>query len=275
MLTRTIAFAAGAKLCLGTIIVLIPTKEGIIIASDSRSTASNKLFCNSRTKIIALPIMHREPTAFGTSGLTEIVVPGTDLSAYKGICDALQQSPKALDVQKETETYLLAHSLDSLGDVKHLAAALVETVNRFRRAYPKETQGVEPGKNLFDVRLAMYKRDRHKFVMADCAVAMSADGRPMPKTTTWDEYDENSAPLLSLEGDAAFLSKFVLNDGSKLSRRWKAMPSNPLSASQGATEARIAIEAAYAAVRAHSTDWGIGGPIQVYLVSSTGARPMQ
>jgi hypothetical protein len=275
MLIRTIALAAGAKLCLGTIIVLIPTKEGVIIASDSRSTASNKQVCDSRKKIIALPIVYREPTALGASGLTEITTPGTDLSAYKSICDAIQQSPKALDVQKETEAYLLRHSIDSLDDVKSLAAALVESVHSFRDKYPNETQGFEPGNNLFDVRLAMYKPERHKFVMANCAVAISADGRPMPKTTTWEEYDENSAPLLSIEGDADFLSKFVLNDGSELSRRWKAMSSTPLSASQGATEARIAIEAAYAAVRAHSTDWGIGGPIQVYLVSPTGARPMQ
>jgi hypothetical protein len=139
-------------------------------------------------------VVYREPTAFGASGLTQIIVPGTDLSAYSGICGVIQQAPKALDIQQETEGYLRANGLDSLDEVRLLAAFLVEVVGRFRRTYPDETQGFEPGKNLFDVRVAMYKPKRRVFAMADGALAISPDGRVTPKTTTWDEYDERSAP---------------------------------------------------------------------------------
>ena len=78
-----------AKTCLGTIIVLIPTRDGIIIASDSRATASDQQICDLRKKIIALPEALRQPTAFAASGLTEIAEPGTALTAYKNICDAI------------------------------------------------------------------------------------------------------------------------------------------------------------------------------------------
>jgi len=135
----------------GTLVVIVPSADGLIVAADSRTSLPG-IFCDSQYKITELRKPIRTVVAV-TGEVAFIAPPGPEVN---DMCGYLKSAPRMIDFSSVVKLYLERKNVDpfklSLDD---LGSVCVGETERFLRVYPDAFERFV-GHEIFSVVVASY-----------------------------------------------------------------------------------------------------------------------
>lgn len=265
-----------------TLAVVIPTRDGIVVAADSRLTFMGSS-CDGAFKIL----IPARPTR------TAVIVTGDAIflqptnSQGENPCERLKSSPRFLDIGSVVTDFLERGSSDpaaiSLAD---LAAACVQATERFQQSYPTALHAYN-GKEIFSVVIASYNPVSLTSTIRNFVVRMDVEpGKSgKPQTTKLRAARFTSTTLHSRDrggvfiyGETAWVSSHVYIG---YGRQFIAAPTLDFIRSlapifevpldRGVAAAADLLQASIRTAQSVPPPHGIGGPIRIMLL---GSNPM-
>jgi hypothetical protein len=254
----------------GTLVVLVPSADGLVVAADSRTTVFGAT-CDSQYKITELTSPKR--TVFVVTGDMAFIKPPN--AGVHDVCGYLQSASRLLDIPAVVKHYLERKSSDpfklSLDD---LGADCVQAVQRFRESSPLV---IEPyiGREIFSVVIASYDpRSKTSLVMnfvvrIDAKTHRVEAGRftriaipPQNRRGVWS-YGETDYLNQNVFGGVG--RKYLT--GSTLDFILADQTVAKVRLAQAVSTAANVIEAAGLTTQLVPSPSGIGGPIDIVLLS--------
>ena len=272
--SRGIALAIAALLfsasAHATLVAVVPARDGLAIAADSRYTFMGAP-CDGAFKIIeAERPLH---TVAFVTGDSIFVAPAP---AGENPCRYLATAPRLLDMGAVVKAYLnRASDNPARLSMPGLAAECVRAVDAFRHRYPKALQGYS-GKDLFSVVVASYDPSRHvstlwNFVVRIDALNRSIEAARLNQTTITPPTPRG----VWIYGETGYVNREVYAGPAR--RFLNPATQDFLHASQSVGEVGLdaavaaAADVVQAASRAAAIDPpanGIGGTVRVVVLSS-------
>lgn len=260
-------FSAAAR---ATLVAVVPARDGLAIAADSRYTFMGAP-CDGAFKIIE-PARPLRTVAFVTGDSIFVAPP----PAGENPCRYLATAPRLLDMGAVVKAYLDRGSNNPAGiSMPGLAAECVRAVDAFRHRYPKALQSYA-GMDLFSVVVASYDPSRHvstlwNFVVRIDALSRSIEAARLDRTTIAPPTPRG----VWIYGETGYVNREVYAGPAR--RFLQPATQNFLRASQSVgevardTAVAAATDVVQAASRAAAIDppaSGIGGPVRVVVLSS-------
>jgi hypothetical protein len=188
-----------------TLAVIIPTRDGIVVAADSRMTFMGS-HCDGAFKIL-IPARPTR-TAVIVTGDTIFVQPHDSKDANP--CDSLVSAPRFLDIGSVVTDYLERGSPDpatiSLAD---LAAACVHATERFQQSYPAALRAYS-GKDIFSVVIANYDPVTLSSTIRNFVVRVDAQTHKLRAARfTNTRYNARDRGGVFIYGETAWVSSYV------------------------------------------------------------------
>jgi hypothetical protein len=219
--SSTSAPYSGAESTSGTLIVFVPTKDGLVVAADSRSNVSlnssaQTIHCDDTFKIAILKHHERSVVAIG----------GTDKSFYfpsrratlDNSCAYLKSVLPVLD-----STGLVSAYLDrKVGEIDKnmlvgLRAYYLERVRAVQRRYPALLSSAGGESGLATVAVGQYLANRHVSIFASFRVCIPPNEPAVVCEEKWHEYTDKDECRVEVVGEAQFVEQSVLSDaGARL-----------------------------------------------------------
>ncbi len=253
----------------GTLVVVVPSADGLVVASDSRTSAFG-VSCNGESKITELAKPRR--TVVAITGDIAFVPPPD--AGVQDACAYLQLAPRTLDIPATVQHYLERKGGDPFKlSIEDLGAECVQAVKRFKDSSPR---ALEPyiGRDIFSVVVASYNSHSKTSLIMNFAVGIDA-------TTHRVEADSFTRIVISPQsrrgvwsyGETDYLNKSVfggvgrkfLSDATKdliLGNRTVAS----VHLNQAVSAAANVIEAATQTTWLVPSSSGIGGSIHIVLL---------
>lgn len=270
------AFIAALLLCAtahATLVALVPSKDGLVVAADSRITFLG-VECDGAFKIIE-PARPMRTVAIVT-GDTIFVDPPPAGAVH--LCRYLESAPRRLNIDTLVRAYL-ERSPDEPAqlDFSGLSAACVRQVERFRRAYPQALRRFT-GKDIFSVVVASYDPASQTSFLRNFVVRIDAPTRRVRAARfTRTAVSPHSSSGVWIYGETSYVDRYVYAGFGRqfLSPATLAFlrtptPVGETALDQAAAVAANIVQAAGLASQTISAPSGIGGRIQVVLL---GANP--
>jgi hypothetical protein len=197
----------------GTLVVIIPSRDGIVVAADSRLalSGSSTSYCDTGSKIIipATP-PHVIAAVTGTFDFLDITVPTND----PNICKYLRVAPHLLDIRAIVRTYLETKDVDVTQlDVKDLAERCVTATKTFQLSAPMVLNRFA-GQDLFSVVVAGFDVESRAAMIRNFVVRITSESEPVaspgfePPVITLDSNSDYIA-----YGETDYLRQHVLPAG--------------------------------------------------------------
>jgi hypothetical protein len=257
----------------GTLVVMVPTAAGLVIAADSRLTlVGTNLFCDGTFKITELDNVDR----------TALVVTGTstvrDTRSLEGVllsdfCSLLYKIPLKFDANSLLKAIIDAKP-ELVDDSFDLPRACVDAVNEFVRGEPHAFDALL-GRNIFQVALASYDDADKISLVRSFKIDLSKEGTVNSSQVKVERHRSTDKLSLLLFGEADYLTSQVFSGpglqflGERYGR-FKNMGNDAqireIDAMLGADFATDLIEAAEKTSRIVPATTGIGGPVDVLLL---------
>jgi hypothetical protein len=262
----------------GTLIVMVPTADGLIIAADSRGTIFGKNgyqhFCDDEFKIVSIERLER--AAFVITGFESIMDVSKAIYVDE-ICGKRTRKFHAATVVKEA----LESTQRPLSEVlKTLPDICARAVQKFA----KTNDGFNSlrGKQLFQVGVATFEPEGNNSIIHKFSINLGDKGEVSASALTTEKYDLDHDVSLTLFGEADYLQQAVFaGPGLQfLTERYSRFRDRPkkiseISAAIGADFAIDLIEAASKTTAVFQPcPTGIGGAVDVLLVGKE-ARPQK
>lgn len=275
-LVYILVFLAGYALpAAGTLIVAIPTKDGLVVAADSRATAEGEYF-DGREKLNL--VESTPPVLFTITGSADFIdspPPGVTLREWITKAPGFRGSSVVRAYLQQNPVRRL--TLDRIAQVAAALAASLQ--DYFHQASIVGFRGREL------CRLAMFQADEGIPRYASLAVAVTEDGRVEARgPIILKAYEPASAMGGELIGEGDYAKAHVLRGEGRrfLPERAVAILNAKLrvrdvSAADGAFLARSIIEATEATTTMIPvpSGYGIGGPVHIYLVAPQSIKRLE
>jgi hypothetical protein len=259
---------AGAGPFGGTLILATPTRNGLIVAADSRGKIGAGGFCDSHHKIVEPSRPDRTVVAVAGGGM-QIVAPSSDASDP---CAYLRQAPRYFDILALARNYLEASGASvATMETDELAALCVETIATFQKTRGDDIRGFW-GKRMLAVILASYAPAERKSIVKVFGVYLRANGEPFASDKETHVLGPVSRSTMLVFGEPQFLQKQVVHGPGKrfLSggfKEWeKKKRTADIDRSLALTAAVDLIEAASKTVDLVRYETAIGGPVDAVLL---------
>jgi hypothetical protein len=260
----------------GSLVLVAPTKDGLIVAADSRVQIGAGDFCDSHHKIVEPSRPDRTVLAVVGGGM-QIAAPPADVPDP---CAYIRQAPRYVDIWALARNYLESSGAKiATMETDQLAALCVETIATFQKTRAEDIRGFW-GKRLFAVILASYEPAERKSIVKVFGVRLRANGEPFASDKETLAVGPASRPTMSAFGEPQFLQKQVVNGPGKqfLSGGFKEWQEKTRTADIGRSLALKAavdlIEAASKTVDLLRYETTIGGPVDAVLLGDP-ARPQR
>jgi hypothetical protein len=252
----------------GTLILAVPSRDGLVVAADSRSTVAG-IHCDNAVKIV-LPARPERVVATVTGQGTFLVPPGN--IAISDLCMYVRRGPRLLDIQGVVKRYLEEKNIDlNVLEIMDLAQRCLNAVRDFQTTWPDALHSFA-GHELFSVVLAGYDPKERLSVIRSFVVAVLADLKPdIARTVDW-RIAQDDAPEYFGFGETDYMNRQVFGGPGRgfLSEtfiRFLTLKSvkdvDPDIAVEVATNL---IEATAKTTGIIPAPTGIGGPIDVVLL---------
>jgi hypothetical protein len=202
----------------GTLIVFVPTKDGLVIAADSRSNislngAAPDTQCDDAVKIIAL--RHH--------GRTVVAVGGTDRSFYiqnaqrvDEPCAYLKTIRPVLDSTQLASAYLESRGGQITKDMfGSLGAYFLKEIWAVQDRYPALLRSNAEDAGFATVGIGEYVPKSNLSIIAKLKVCIPKNQRAIICEQTWKEYRLTDERRIEAIGDGLFLLQYVLNGAGK------------------------------------------------------------
>ncbi len=202
------AFIAALLLCAAahaTLVALVPSKDGLLVAADSRITFLGAE-CDGAFKIIE-PARPLRTVAIVTGDAIFVAPPPAGAA---NLCRYLETAPRRLNIDALVRSYL-DRSADDPAQLAFdgLSAACVRQVERFRRAYP-ETLRRFTGRDIFSVVVASYDPASQAALLRNFVVRIDARTRRVRAARfTETAISPHDARGVWLYGETSYVDRYV------------------------------------------------------------------
>ena len=249
----------------GTLVVMIPTTAGLLVAADSRALVGDRVF-DDGFKIVELS--RRHPTVVTVTGegiFVEAPPPDAEVGLY------LRGAPRLLDVEGVVQRFLEANPQRLTSDiVQVLAEQCVTAVDRFQEQCPTAVARFAGGL-MFTVVVGSYDPDHDRSLMAQVVAGVDASGRrgEVRATTLWEKHAGERRETF-LFGDTEYVQRHVLVRREYL-RKYRAFVANGRTVHETQVDEAMGAATNLIEATARTTDGAadapkIGGPIDVVLL---------
>ena len=148
---------------------------------------------NTGTKIMAIELGAKKPTASGGSSRCAIQKDGADLEWKASVQTAMPWQPNSYDSDSNTLDFCFKPSPELVSFVSELEAAVVAQVSKDPKAYFGENLSPAAVQALFQSNLRTSQQGAEYFkAKARCSniAFWDKDGKPMNEPTVWGREDE-------------------------------------------------------------------------------------
>jgi hypothetical protein len=198
----------------GTLILFIPTKDGLVVAADSRSNVNfgeaNPGYCDTATKIIPLKNHNR----------TVITVAGTDKSyplngnKLPVPCAYIQSALPVFDMSKIVADYLDAKNVEITKAVfEELEAHVLRKIRAVEAKRPKTLVNGQDG-TFAGVALGRYIPEERLCLVATFTVRILKGGNAAIVDSAWNAYHVSTNWEVKAIGDGAVLLQGLIANES-------------------------------------------------------------
>jgi hypothetical protein len=259
-----------------TLVVIVPSAAGLIVAADSRTSLFGAL-CDSQYKIAELGRPKR--TFVAVTGDVAFIAPPNP--GEKDVCEYQRSAPRLLDISSVVARYLKRKGADpfqlSLDD---LGAECVAAVEAFRRTHPLVFEQYV-GREIFSVVIASYDRRSKRSLVLNLAVRIEQVTRHVEATRlSRIAISPQDRRGMWSYGEADYLNKNVFGGVGRMFLTAETMsfvlvdkPVSEARLDQAVSVATNVIDAASRTAQLIPSPSGIGGPIDVILLGK-GRRPL-
>jgi hypothetical protein len=250
-----------------TLVVLIPTQDGLLFTADSRTTVK-EVSCDNAVKIVELT--HRKHTAISVTGQGKVLP--DDGSAMIDPCRYIKTTPPLLDIESLVQQELESGSgilrqeeiLTLANKCKAVVAKYAFDCERFK---PLEEFR---GKGILRVVIGSYNPADRTFLIVTFEIAAGEDLTVQVGDIEWKEMsmEDRGGPMLF--GEVSYVEQHVYNLASGLEyfnafeQSGKKVKDTTVAEAQAA--AVNLIEATSLRTEKIPASSGIGGPVDVLLV---------
>lgn len=255
----------------GTLALVLPTADGLVLAADSRMTFRFSFltaYCDNVEKITAID--HVERTAFLTTGNTT-VWQFNDIPIAE-ICNHIAREKAAFAIDPIIKDAIEARPeiLDNLTEV--LPAVCVEAICHHVSIHPDDFQSLR-GKNIFQVVVCSFNAAQSSSRIRSFSIDLAIDGTVSPSKLSDRTFIPDDPCELVLYGEANFLTDQVFNGPGLafLGERFRRFRGEMTTVGKAPTALAPdfvidLIEAAAKTTASVPSQTGIGGPVDVLLL---------
>lgn len=262
---------------IGTLVVAVPLKEGLIVAADTRATIGGT-YCDIDQKIIVPnSIKHTVAAITGLSKQYESKKDG------QPDCEYYRSAPRRFDLQSALKTFLESYEGDeSKINLETLAQLTSDEVARTERLHPGSfAQFI--GKDMLAIVLAQYNPQSRRSVIRRLLCKVASDGNLSFSYDIDITRGPNDPPDLFAFGESDFLNRRVFSgegrkkyvDETIMDLLRKRTSIEEVSANDARSVAVHAIEATARAAKSEQISTGVGGAINVALIGHSKQTMLQ
>jgi hypothetical protein len=252
----------------GTLVVMIPFGDGLVVAADSRQTipisGAETRYCDNSTKIHIV----KRPAR------TVFVVPGvlyaTPMPQEKLSCDELQSLPRTLDIPSVVRGYLEASAHFNF---RNLVEACTDALASYKALNPMAVQRFFGGLPMFSVVVATYDIGERTTRIWKVPIGFSAEGEPKVGTMAEDRFRSTDTQTAQLFGLGGYVKTHVFSGPGKKFMKPETVsflatikPISELSVEAASEIARDIVQAASRTLESIPAPFGIGGPVNVVVI---------
>ncbi len=256
-----------------TLAALVPSRDGLIVAADSRISFLGAE-CDGAFKIIE-PARPMRTVAIVTGDSIFVSPPPAGVS---NLCQYLESAPRRLNIDTLVRDYL-ERSADDPTQLAFdgLGAACVRRVERFRQAYPEALRGFM-GRDLFSVVVASYDPGTRTSLLRNFVVRIDARTRHVGAARfTQTAVSPHDPREVWIYGETSYVDRYVYAGFGRqflspatLGFLRDRTPVGQTPLDRAVAVAADIVQAASRAAQKVPAPSGIGGPIRVVLL---GANP--
>jgi hypothetical protein len=188
----------------GTLIVLVASKDGLVVASDSRQTLDNRVYCDEANKLLVPSRPDRFIVAVtGTRGF----YPLSMMTAMNDICGYVKRTAREFDLAEVVKDFIEKnHSEIDLSnfDAKQLAQHCQDALFAFFLAHPYRSPTVSGVGFSSSVVLASYDPATSRAHVRTIEISFSQDLTKLiinDVTNVHFDLDDLAEPMICGEGD--------------------------------------------------------------------------
>jgi hypothetical protein len=261
----------------GTLVVIVPTADGLIVAADSRTSLLGTT-CDGQYKITELRRPKRTVIAV-TGEVAFIAPPGAEV---QDMCGYLKSAPHMLDFSSAIKSYLERKNVDPFKlSLDELGAECVKEVERFRRIYPLVFEQYI-GNEIFSVVIASYDPRSKNSLVLNFVIRIDAATRKVEAARfTRNLISQQSRRGVWSYGETDYLNKNVFGGIGRgfltSDTRSFILVDKPVSEArleQAIAAATNIIDATSLTTQIIPSPSGIGGPVDIVLLGKK-RRPEQ
>lgn len=200
----------------GTLILFVPTDNGLVAASDSRwnvDYGQNSTACDNAVKII--PLKRHERAVVAVSGTDKsFSVKGDTPSA---LCNYLLNTEPTLHISKIAANYLDSVASEITPDVfARLQNQILQKIRAVRKNGVTKLVNEENGR-FCNVFFAHYAPERHVSTVASFVVQLTGSyGARIVDKPTWTVYQPSSAWAVQATGEGASALQSLITTGKPI-----------------------------------------------------------
>lgn len=257
----------------GTLVSVTPTRDGIVMAADSRSTLGGH-YCDCTYKLVE--VNHPNATAVAVAGIG-IVFPRPP-AGVADICQWVKTAPRVMDIEAFAKGYIESNPDDiSESGLLRLGAASLEQVRQLQRFSPDASE-VYAGNNFYTIAFASYEPQGSLAKVGAVGVRFNpATGQPeLTDYAFWVFSPGDPGDVINFG-----LFEHVLQWGRPYMDSYRRFMPNKRTVAQIPSEDAVNALSNLMAAAAKATmiaptpgGVGIGGPTDVLLLSRN-ARPVR
>jgi hypothetical protein len=266
---------AGPIAASGTLVVMVPSNDGLVVAAESRSTVGQK-YCDTAFKIVEPA---RPPRTVITVTGNGIYYPDPG-PGVPDLCAYISRAPRLLDIERVVREYLEKQNRD-IGTLRmeEVAKQCVDAVKAFGMSWPGVLRAYS-GREMFSVAMAAYNPASRTATVLNFVVRITAATLDPEAARIARKEFTGISPREDFEfGETDYLiqnvyrgagRKFLDKETIAFFQAGKTVSQTSLQEAQ-AVAVNI-IEAASRTTELVTPPNGIGGPIDVVLLGQ-GPRP--
>jgi hypothetical protein len=254
-----------------TLVVLVPSADGLVVAADSRMSFLGSE-CDGMFKIVELARPAR--TVVMVTGDSIFLKPPA--AGEPDLCHYVESAPRMLDIDVIVKSYLDQHATDpSQFPLEALGNVCVRAVDRFRQSNPAAFEAYA-GKEIFSVIVAGYDPASRVATLRNFVVRIDATTHRIQAARFVSiAVAPNDRRGVWIYGETAYVEKYVYAGfgrqyltASTLNFILVNRPVAETPLSQAVAAAVNVIQATSRATQTVPAPSGIGGPIRAVLLGS-------
>jgi hypothetical protein len=198
-----------------TLAVLMPTKDGLIVATDTRAVLQSaslgvSKLCDDESKLVELANVER--TVVAIVGVRRLLFPRSVLSAQNP-CLEIKRVSVGLDARKVTSEYLDRRGARVVeAHVRSFSNEFLRKVNSLDLSPMLSARAM---KSLFQITVASYDIRTRKSLIGSFGIYLTREPAAIVRDFEWEEVSEDEVKGAIIKGEVDYLKRQVLNGPGK------------------------------------------------------------